>query len=116
MEFIKSCGQIIRTKLNAKERKAFNEMISEAIREASLDHEKEEMAVVAWVLHQRLGWVENGITNFMRDYYPTLRELNAYYEVDMKAAPWLCSKKLKDNGIDFDKIYAEFTKEGNQNG
>lgn len=87
MDFIKSCGQIIRVKLNAKERKAFNEMVSEGIREASLDHEKEEMAVVAWVLHQRLGWVENGITNFMRDYYPTLRELNTYYQVDKTDCP-----------------------------
>lgn len=116
MDFIKSCGQIIRVKLNAKERKAFNEMVSEGIREASLDHEKEEMAVVAWVLHQRLGWVENGITNFMRDYYPTLRELNTYYQVDKTDCPWLCSKKLKDAGIDFDRIYTEITKEGNQNG
>lgn len=110
MEFIKSCGQIIRIKLNAKEQKAFNEMVSEALREASLDHEKEEMAVVAWVLHQRLGYVENGIRNFMKDYYPILRELYAWYEVDAKNGPWLCSKKLKDNGIDFDKIYDEITK------
>lgn len=113
MDFIKSCGQIIRVALNAKERKAFNEMLSEEIRRVSADHEKEEMAVVAWVLHRRLGWVENGITNFMRDYYPTLRELKEHYEVDMGDVPWLCSKKLKDSGIDFDKIYAEITKEGN---
>lgn len=110
MEFIKSCGQIIHIKLNAKERKAFNEMISQELREASLDHEKEEMAVVAWVLHQRLGYVENGIRNFMKDYYPILKELYSWYEVDMKNGPWLCSKKLKDNGIDFDKIYDEITK------
>ena len=110
MDFIKSCGQIIRVKLNAKEQKAFNEMISEGIREASLDHEKEEMAVVAWVLHHRLGWVENGITNFMKDYYPALRELNEHYEVNKRDGPWLCSQKLKDNGIDFDKIFAEITK------
>ena len=113
MDFIKSCGQIIRVNLNAKERKAFNDMIAESIREASTEHEKEEMAVVAWVLHRRLGWTENGIRNFMKDYYPVLRELNTYYEVDATDVPWLCSKKLKDRGIDFDKIYAEITKEGN---
>lgn len=110
MDFIKSCGQIIRVKLNAKETKAFNEMVSQAVREASLNHEKEEMAIVAWVLHRRLRWTENGIRNFMKDYYPILRELNTYYEVDKKEGPWLCSKKLKDNGIDFDKIYAEIMK------
>lgn len=113
MDFIKSCGQIIRVALNAKERKAFNEMLSEEIRQASADHEKEEMAVVAWVLHRRLGWVENGIRNFMKDYYPVLQELNTQYEMDATDTPWLCSKKLKDSGIDFDKIYAEITKEGN---
>lgn len=113
MDFIKSCGQIIRVNLNAKERKAFNDMIAESIREASTEHEKEEMAVAAWVLHRRLGWTENGIRNFMKDYYPVLRELNTYYEVDATDVPWLCSKKLKDSGIDFDKIYAEITKEGN---
>lgn len=113
MDFIKSCGQIIRVALNAKERKAFNEMISEEIRRASADHEKEEMAVVAWVLHRRLCWVENGIRNFMKDYYSVLQELNTHYEMDATDTPWLCSKKLKDSGIDFDKIYAEITKEGN---
>lgn len=110
MEFIKSCGQIIHTKLNTKERKAFNEMISQALREGSDDLEKEEMAIVAWQLHQQLGWRENGIMNFMRGYYPALKELTAHYEVDKKDGPWLCSKKLKDNGINFDKIYAEITK------
>lgn len=113
MDFIKSCGQIIRVKLNKKEQKAFDEMLSEQIRQASADHEKEEMAVVAWVLHRRLGWVENGIRNFMKDYYPVLQELNTRYEMDATDTPWLCSKKLKDSGIDFDKIYAEITKEGN---
>lgn len=113
MDFIKSCGQIIRVQLNKKEQKAFNEMLSEQIRQASADHEKEEMAVVAWVLHRRLGWVENGIRNFMKDYYPVLRELNTHYGMDATDTPWLCSKKLKDSGIDFDKIYAEITKEGN---
>lgn len=113
MDFIKSCGRILRVKLNKKEQKAFDEMLSEQIRQASADHEKEEMAVVAWVLHQRLGWVENGIRNFMRDYYLILRELNTHYELGVSDTPWLCSKKLKDSGIDFDKIYAEITKEGN---
>ena len=113
MDFIKSCGQIIRVQLNKKEQKAFNEMLSEQIRQASADHEKEEMAVVAWVLHRRLGWVENGIRNFMKDYYPVLQELNTLHEMDATDTPWLCSKKLKDSGIDFDKIYAEITKEGN---
>lgn len=110
MDFIRACGQIIRVKLSRKEQTAFDNMVSEAVREAALDHEKEEMAVVAWVLHQRLGWCENGITGFMKDYYPCLRELNAYYQVDKKDSLWLCSKKLKDNGIDFDKIFAEITK------
>lgn len=113
MDFIKSCGQIIRVALNAKERKAFHEMLSEEIRKASADHEKEEMAVVAWVLNRRLGWMENGITNFLKDYYPMLRELNTHYEVDATDVPWLCSEKLKENGIDFEKIYTEITKEGN---
>jgi hypothetical protein len=113
MDFIKSWGQIIRVKLNKKEQKAFDEMLSEQIRQASAEHEKEEMAIDAWVLHQRLGWVENGIRNFMRDYYPILRELNTHYELGVSDTPWLCSKKLKDSGIDFDKIYAEITKEGN---
>jgi len=113
MDFIKSCGQIIRVKLNKKEQKAFNEMLSLEICKASAEHEKEEMAVVAWVLHRRLGWVENGIRNFMKDYYPILRELNTHYGMEATDTPWLCSKKLKDSGIDFDKIYAEITKEGN---
>lgn len=87
MDFIKSCGQILRVKLNKKEQKAFDQMLSEEIRKASDEHEKEEMAVVAWVLHQRLGWVENGIRNFMRDYYPILRELNTHYELGVGDTP-----------------------------
>lgn len=110
MEFIKSAGQIIHIKLNAKERKAFNEMISAELREASENLEMEEMAIVAWQLHQQLGWRENGIMKFMKGYYPALKALTTHYEVDAKDGPWLCSKKLKDNGIDFDKIYAEITK------
>lgn len=111
MEFIKSCGKIIRTKLNAKEQKAFNEMISQALREGSQDLEMEEMAIVAWQLHQQLGWRENGITNFMKGYYPALKALTAHYEVDAKDGPWLCSKMLQDNGIDFKAIYEKITKE-----
>lgn len=105
-EFIRSAGHIIKTKLTAAERKAVNDLVSEAIRDASRDHEKEELAIVAWQLHQRLGWGEKRITDFLRDYYKELKQLNTYYQVEKTDTPWLCSVKLIDSGIDYDKIYS----------
>lgn len=104
--FIRSSGHIIKTELNAAERKAVNNLVSEAIRDASRDHEKEELAIVAWQLHHRLGWGEKRITDFLRDYYKELKQLNTYYQVDKTDTPWLCSIKLIDSGIDWNKIYA----------
>lgn len=107
MEFIRSAGRIIRIKYTDKEQRALDESVSEAVRKAALGHEKEEMAIVAWVLFRRLGWRENGIRGFLKDFFPILRELNTYYQIDANDGPWLCSKKLKENGIDFDKIFDE---------
>lgn len=104
-EFVRSSGRIIRTILSAKERQAVTEEASKLVREVSRDHEKEELAIVAWQLHNRLKWGEKRISDFLRDYYIDLRQLNTYYQFEKTDTPWLCSKKLKDNGIDWDKLY-----------
>lgn len=104
-EFIRSYGRIIHTKFTAAERKAINEEASKIIQEASREHEKEELAIVGWQLHHRLGWGEKRISDFLRDYYTDLKQLIDHYEVSKTDAPWLCSQKLRDNGIDWDKIY-----------
>ena len=75
------------------------------VAEEFLEHEKEELAVVAWRLHQRLGWGEKRICDFLRDFYTDLKQLNDYYQLGGTDTRWLCSQKLKDSGIDWDKIY-----------
>lgn len=104
-EFVRSAGRIIKVIFTAAEKKAINEEAVNMIREASHQHEKEELAIVAWQLHHRLGWGEKRIADFLRDYYLHLKQLNNYYQVDAADTPWLCSQKLMDNGINWDKIY-----------
>lgn len=103
--FTRFRGKIIKVEFSPSEKKAINEAAMEEIRETSRKHEKEELAIVAWQLHHRLGWGEKRISDFLRDYYLDLKQLNTYYQVDATDTPWLCSQKLMDNGIDWDKIY-----------
>ena len=104
-EFVYSGNRIIRTKLSAKEKAAMAEEAKKIVVEEFLEHEKEELAVVAWRLHQRLGWGEKRISDFLRDFYTDLKQLNDYYQLGGTDTRWLCSQKLKDSGIDWDKIY-----------
>ena len=104
-EFVYSGNRIIRTKLSAKEKAAMAEEAKKIVAEEFLEHEKEELAVVAWRLHQRLGWGEKRISDFLRDFYTDLKQLNDYYQLGGTDTRWLCSQKLKDSGIDWDKIY-----------
>lgn len=104
-EFVYSGNHIIRTKLSAKERAAIAEEAKKIVTEEFVKHEKEELAVFAWRLHQRLGWGEKRITDFLHDFYADLKQLNDYYQLSGTDTRWLCSQKLKDSGIDWDKIY-----------
>lgn len=109
-EFMKSAGRIFDVRFTANEKRAINEKISSMLSDAVKDQEKEELAIVAWVIHQRLGYQTNGITNFLKDFYPLLRKLYKEYDMNVTDAPWLCSRMLKEDGIDFDAIYSEVIK------
>lgn len=106
-EFERSGKRIIRVKFTAAEKKAMDEEISRQLREEAERLDKEELAVVAWELHEQLGWGEKRIRRFLTSFYPSLKKLIQYYQVDLTDASWLCSSKLKENRIPFDDIWEE---------
>lgn len=102
MQVLKSGKHIIGAKLTAAERKALDMEARRQLAEYTRKHELEIEALVIWQLRQITGWGETRLKRFYDEFDIALDKMIEYYEMGEDDAQWLCTKKLKDEGIDLE--------------
>ena len=102
MQVLKSGKHVIGAKLTADEKKALDMEVRRQLAEYTRKHELEIEALVIWQLRQVTGWGETRLKRFYDQFDITLDKLIEHYEVGSDDAQWLCTKKLKDEGIDIE--------------
>lgn len=110
MEFKRSGKNIFGVKLNSKEQAVLDDKIRQSIGEWVRNHEIEEIAIVLYQLMTQCDFEPEQLKNFYMEYYPQLRRLTKYYEMDDSETPWLCTEMLKNQGIDVEAWYNESIK------
>lgn len=108
MQVLKSGKYIIGTKLTAAEQKALDMTTRRQLAEYTRKHELEIEATVIWqikrILEEELG--EEVDVSLLKRLYNgldvELDKLIDHYEMGIDDAQWLCTKKLKDEGIDIE--------------
>lgn len=99
----KSGSTIFGAHLNAAERKALDMEARRSLAEYTRKHELEIEATVLWQVKQITNWDEGLLKPFYQDFDIALDKLISWYEMDSEDAEWLCTKKLKDEGIDIEQ-------------
>lgn len=93
--------------LTAAERKVMHNEIKRQLAEHDCRHAKEIDAIVLWVLREIFGFGEKRLRKYFDEFGRQLNRLIEYYSMGEDDEAWLCSRKLKEAGIDFEKWEAE---------
>ena len=96
-------GSVFGAVLNAAEKKAMNMEIQRQLVEYERKHTIELEAIVLWVLHEQLGFGEKRLRRFHDSFTPEVEALLKRSEMDDSDEAWLCTRKLKDIGVDIEK-------------
>lgn len=95
-------GSVFGADLTAAEKKAMNMEIQRQLVEYERKHTIELEAIILWVLHEQLGFGEKRLRRFHDGFTPEVEALLKRYEMDDSDDAWLCTRKLKDMGIDIE--------------
>lgn len=102
MLVLKSGKTVFGAKLTAAEQKALDMEARRSLAEYTRKHELEIEATVLWQIKHITDWDEGQLKAFYQDFDVTLSKLIQHYEMGSEDAQWLCTKKLKDEGIDIE--------------
>lgn len=98
--FKKANGHIFGVSFNTKEQKAIDTEILRQCAEYDKKNADEVDALILWLLHEKFGFGKKRLRAFY-DYFSTeLDALVKRYEMGDEDKAWLCSRKLRDYGID----------------
>lgn len=111
MQVKRSGGKIYGANLTSAEKKAMNIEIEKQLAEFTRKHQIEIDAIILWELHQQFGFGPERLRRFYENFAPVIQRLVAYYEMEDEDDVWLCTKLLKDYGIDIDKWFEEIYKD-----
>lgn len=103
MRVMKFGNTILGVNLTTTEKKALDLEIQRQLAEFDQKHEIEMEATVLWVLHERFGFGSKRLREFYEDFDKEIKRLLSRYEMEESDRVWLCTKKLKDLGIDLDE-------------
>lgn len=90
---------------------AMKKQIMAELAEWDQKHYQELDALVLWVLHDEFGFGESRLKRFHERFSKSIDELIQRYVMDDSDDVWLCTRKLKEYGIDIE----EWNKEREQN-
>lgn len=97
--------------LTAAERKAMDMEIQRELAEYDKAHALEIDAMVLWVLKQTRDYTTEELRAFYDEFAPTFDALLERYEMETADGLWLCTKRLKDCGVDIAQWDRERKKE-----
>lgn len=103
MTVIKILGKVYGAKLTNAEKEAMEIEIRKQIAVETRKHEDEVVALILWSLMDQFGFGEKRLKQFYDGFEPSIKSLLDRYEMADEDDVWLCTKKLKDKGIDIAK-------------
>ena len=87
-------------KLNKKEQAAMNQEIERQLAEWTNNHMLEIDAMFLWFMHEEFGYGPERLRRIFYGFRPSMLELINHYEMDQSDAPFVCTQKLLNYGID----------------
>ena len=102
MHVKKNRGKVYGASFSHDEQKAIDIEIQKQLAEYDKNHAKELSAMVLWVLHTEFGFGEKRLKKFYDIYAESIEALINRYDLEESDDIWLCTKKLKDVGIDLE--------------
>lgn len=103
MHIKRSGGKIFGAVLTAAEQKAMRIEIHKALVEYDRRNLLEMDALVLWVLHEHFGFGKKRLKEFYDCFVPEVMGLIKRYELDDTDHIWICTRKLKEYGIDLEE-------------
>lgn len=92
-------------KLSEQQKKAMRNEICNQIADNMPTLSQNLIALVLWQLHEQEGFGKKRLLRFFDNFVPKIRELQEYYEMyAVEDTEWVCKYKLKELGIDLDKM------------
>lgn len=98
--FKRANGHIFGVQFSAKEQKAIDAEILRQCAEYDKKNADEVDAVILWLLHEKFGFGKKRLRAFYDSFSTELDALVKRYEMGDEDKAWLCSRKLRDYGID----------------
>lgn len=100
----KSHGKIFGAQLTAAEQKALDIEIAKNFAEYDRKNTDEIDAVILWILRSEFGFEYDMLKQFHDRFVPALEDLCKRYEMGGREDEiWLCTHKLKEDGIDIEE-------------
>ena len=108
MRIKKAGGKVYGATLTAAERHAMNMEIQRQLGDYTRKHAIEVDAMFLWYLHEEFGFGIKRLKKVFTGFHPRMLELCDRYEMhDEGDDIWLCTRKLKDIGVDLDEWLKE---------
>ncbi len=107
MHVKKAGGRVYGADLTAAERRGMNLEIERQLAEHTRKHAVELEAMVLWVLHEQFGFGISRMQQFSENFEPLMVELITRYDMPDTDRAWLCTQKLKEYGVDLDRLYVD---------
>lgn len=83
-------------------RSVANQEVRKQLREFDEKHEDEIDAIVLYILHEHFGFGKDRLRRFYDEFSKEFEALGRRYSFDKDDSIWLCTKKLKEYGINLD--------------
>lgn len=99
----KSGKHVYGANFTSSERRAMNLEIQRQLAEYDKLHSKEMDAMILWQLHVTFGFGPERLKRFYLEFGKSIEALLKRYELDDSDQIWLCTRMLKDYGIDLDE-------------
>lgn len=110
MNVKKAFGKIYGAELTKDEEKAVMMELKDTLKEYDKNHAIELDAIILWVLHEQLGFGPKRLKRFFHGFSEAMDSLMERYSMEEEDKLWLCTKMLKDYGVDVTELNAEYLK------
>lgn len=68
---------------------------------------RDVMIQLIYLFHFKYGYGQKRLEQLTNDLKEALQSIHIHYELSENDTPWLCEKKLKEDGIDIDALIKE---------
>ena len=100
-------GKVVGAELSSNEKKAVDIEIRKMIADYDRKNTNEIDSLVLWILHTEFGFGVKRLQKFHDSFNDGIKRLLERYELEDDDQIWLCTHKLKQLGIDIEKMNGE---------